>query len=57
MSAILWSAAKIAHEGKYIAVKAYIRKQEESQVNNLSFHVETQDGGSLLLGYWMTLSS
>lgn len=27
-----------------IAVKAYIRKQEGSQVNNLSFHVETQEG-------------
>ena len=34
----LWDAAKTVLRGKFIAIQAYLRKQEKSQINNLTFY-------------------
>ena len=39
----LWDAAKAILRGKYIAIQAYLRKQEKSQVNNLTLHLQELD--------------
>ena len=36
----LWDAAKAVLRGKFIAIQAYLKKQEKSQVNNLTFHLK-----------------
>ena len=36
----LWDAAKVVLRGKYIAIQAYLKKQEKSQINNLILHLE-----------------
>ena len=38
----LWDAAvlKAVLRGKYIAIQAYLRKQEKSQINNLILHLK-----------------
>ena len=32
----LWDTVKAALRGRFIAVKAYLKKQEKSQINNLT---------------------
>ena len=32
----LWDAAKAVLRGKYIAIQAYLRKEEQSQMNSLN---------------------
>ena len=32
----LWDAAKAVLRGKFIAIQSYLRKQEKSQINNLT---------------------
>ena len=45
----LWDSVKAVLRGKLIAIKAYLKKQEENQINNLTFttikrrHEEPQD--------------
>ena len=34
----LWDAAKPVLRGKFIAIQAYLKKQEKSQINNLNLH-------------------
>ena len=36
----LWDAAKAVLRGKFIAMQAYLRKQEKSQINNLTLHLK-----------------
>ena len=36
----LWDAAKEVLRGKYIAIKSYLKKQEKSQINNLTLHLK-----------------
>ena len=36
----LWDAAKAILRGKFIAIQAYLKKQEKSQVNNLTLHLK-----------------
>ena len=36
----LWDAAKAVLRGKYIAIQAYLKKQEKSQINNLTLHLK-----------------
>ena len=35
----LWDAAKAVLRGKYIAIQAYLKKQEKSQIQNLTAHL------------------
>ena len=35
----LWDAAK-AVRGKFIAIQSYLKKQETSQINNLTLHLQ-----------------
>ena len=34
----LWDAAKAVQRGKVIAIQSHLRKQEKSQINNLTLH-------------------
>ena len=36
----LWDAAKAVLTGKFRAVQAYLKKQEKSQINNLTLHLK-----------------
>ena len=36
----LWDTAKAVLTGKFIAIESYLRKQEKSQINNLTLHVK-----------------
>ena len=36
----LWDAAKAVLRGKFIAIQAYLNKQEKSQINNLTLHLK-----------------
>ena len=36
----LWDAAKAVLRGKFIAMQSYLKKQETSQINNLTLHVK-----------------
>ena len=36
----LWDAAKVVLRGKFIAIQSYLRKQEISQINNLTLHLK-----------------
>ena len=36
----LWDAAKAVLRGKFIAIQAYLKKKEKSQINNLTLHLK-----------------
>jgi len=36
----LWDAAKAVLRGKYIAIQAFLKKQERSQIHNLTLHLK-----------------
>ena len=36
----VWDAAKAVLRGKVIAIQAYLKKQEKSQINNLTLHLK-----------------
>ena len=36
----LWDAAKPVLRGKYIAIKAYLKKQEKSKIGKLTLHLK-----------------
>ena len=36
----LWNTVKAVLRGKFIAVQAYLKKQEKSQINNLTLHLK-----------------
>ena len=36
----LWEAAKTVLRGKFIAIQSYLKKQEKSQINNLTLHLK-----------------
>ena len=36
----LWDAIKAVLKGKFIAIQAYVKKQEKSQINNLTLHLK-----------------
>ena len=36
----LWDAAKAVIRGKSIAIQSYLKKQEESQINNITLHLK-----------------
>ena len=36
----LWNAAKAVLRAKFIAIQSYLKKQETSQINNLTLHLK-----------------
>ena len=36
----LWDAAKAVLRVKFIAIQSYLKKQETSQINNLTLHIK-----------------
>ena len=36
----LWNAAKAVLRRKFIAIQAYLKKQEKHQINNLTLHLK-----------------
>ena len=36
----MWETVKAALRGKFIAIQAYLKKQEKSQINNLTLHLK-----------------
>ena len=36
----LWDTVKAVLRGKFIALQAYLKKQEKSQINNLTLHLK-----------------
>ena len=36
----LWDTVKAMLKGRFIALQAYIKKQEKSQINNLTLHLK-----------------
>ena len=36
----LWDTVKAILRGKFIAIQAYLKKQEKSQINNLTLHLK-----------------
>ena len=40
MTQNLWDAAKAVLRGKFIAIQAYIKKQETSRINNLTLNLK-----------------
>ena len=36
----LWDTAKAVLRGKFTAIQAHLKKQERSQINNLTLHLE-----------------
>ena len=39
----LWDATKAVVRGKFIAIQSYLRKQEKSQINNLTLYLKQQE--------------
>ena len=39
----LWDTIKVVLRGKFIAIQAYLKKQEKSQINNLTLHLKQQE--------------
>ena len=35
----LWESAKAVLRGRFIAIEAYLKKQERNQINNLTLHL------------------
>ena len=40
----LWDTIKVVRRGRFIAIQAYLKKQEKSQPNNLTLHVKQLEG-------------
>ena len=36
----LWDTVKAVLRGEFIAIQAYLKKQEKSQINNLTLHLK-----------------
>ena len=39
----LWNTVKAVLRGRFIALQAYLKKQEKSQLNNLTLHLKQQE--------------
>ena len=38
----LWDSGKAVLRGRFRAIQAYLKKQEKSQINNLTLHLEKE---------------
>ena len=39
----LWDTVKAVLRGRFLAIQAYLKKQEKSQINNLTLHLKQQE--------------
>ena len=39
----LWDAAKVVIRGKYIAIQGFLKKEERSQIHNLTLHLKDME--------------
>ena len=39
----LWDIVKAVLRGRFVAIQAYLKKQEKSQINNLTLHLKQQE--------------
>ena len=39
----LWDIVKAVLRGRFIAIQGYLKKQEKSQINNLTLHLKQQE--------------
>ena len=39
----LWDTAKVVLRGNFIAIQSYLKKQETSQINNLTLHLKQSE--------------
>ena len=39
----LWDTVKAVLRGRFIAIQAYLKIQEKSQINNLTLHLKQQE--------------
>ena len=54
----LWDAAKAVLRGKFIAIQSYIKKQEKSQINNLTLplkELEQEKQTKLKAAKWLKI--
>ena len=42
-----WDSVKAVLRGRLIAVKAYLKKQEKNQINNLTLHIKQLEKGEM----------
>ena len=40
----LWDIVKAMLRGRFTAIQAYLKKQEKSQINNLTPHLKAREG-------------
>ena len=40
MTQNLWDAVKAVLRGKFIAIQSYLKKEEKSEINNLTLHLK-----------------
>ena len=45
MTQNLWDATKAVLRGKFIAIQSYLKKQETSQINDLTLHLKQLEKG------------
>ena len=45
MTQNLWDATKAVLRGNFIAIQAYLKKKEKSQINNLTLHLKQLEKG------------
>ena len=38
----LWNSVKAVLRGRFIAIQAYLKKQEKNQINNLTLHLKQE---------------
>ena len=50
MTQNLWDAAKAVLRGKFIAIQSYLKKQEKSQIKNLTLHPKNKKPPKLAEG-------
>ena len=43
----LWDSVKSVLRGRFIAIQAYLKKQEKSQINNLNLHLKQLEKGEV----------
>ena len=43
----LWDSVKVGLRGRFIAIQAYLKKQEKHQINNLTVHLKQLEEGQM----------